>query len=148
MNMVYIWLIVAFLAVVAEAVTVQMVAIWFAPAALVAHARRDLRRTACFADRAICTCFRTLRSVLVQKAAQEHCRRIAGKTNLDALIGASAKVETEIPQDGRRQSHGQGNQLAGGLSRRCAKDAHVRVLSIDGVTLNCERIPIPAEQMK
>ena len=36
MNMVYIWLIVAFLAVVAEAVTVQMVAIWFAPAALVA----------------------------------------------------------------------------------------------------------------
>ena len=36
MNMVYIWLIVAVLAVVAEAVTVQMVAIWFAPAALVA----------------------------------------------------------------------------------------------------------------
>lgn len=36
MNMVYFWLIVAVLAVIAEALTVQMVAIWFAPAALVA----------------------------------------------------------------------------------------------------------------
>lgn len=36
MNMVYVWLIVAVLAVIAEALTVQMVAIWFAPAALVA----------------------------------------------------------------------------------------------------------------
>ena len=42
----------------------------------------------------------------------------------------------------------QGNSLFEACPGGAPKDAHVRVLSIDGVTLNCERIPIPAEQMK
>mgnify|MGYP000848714034 FL=1 len=147
MNMVYIWLIVAVLAVVAEAVTVQMVAIWFAPAALVAMlgaifgAPLALQIVLFVLVSALCVVF-------LYKKLRKNIAEDCGKTNLDALIGASAKVETEIPQDGVGRVTVKGISWQAACPDGAPKDAHVRVLSIDGVTLNCERIPIPAEQMK
>ena len=94
MNMVYIWLIVAVLAVVAEAVTVQMVAIWFAPAALIAMlgaifgAPLALQIVLFVLVSALCVVF-------LYKKLRKNIAEDCGKTNLDALIGATAKVETE-----------------------------------------------------
>lgn len=147
MNMVYIWLIVAVLAVVAEAVTVQMVAIWFAPAALVAMlgaifgAPLALQIVLFVLVSALCVVF-------LYKKLRKNIAEDCVKTNLDALIGATAKVETEIPQDGVGRVTVKGISWQAACPGGAPKDAHVRVLSIDGVTLNCERIPIPAEQMK
>ena len=147
MNMVYIWLIVAVLAVVAEAATVQMVAIWFAPAALVAMlgaifgAPLVLQIALFVLVSALCVVF-------LYKKLRKNIAEDCAKTNLDALIGATAKVETEIPADGVGRVTVKGISWQAACPGGAPKDAHVRVLSIDGVTLNCERIPIPAEQMK
>ena len=147
MNMVYFWLIVAVLAVIAEALTVQMVAIWFAPAALVAMvsaifgAPLMVQLVLFVAVAALCVAF-------LYKKLRKNIAEDCGKTNLDAIIGMTAKVETEIPADGVGRVTVKGISWQTVCPGGAPKDAHVRILSIDGVTLNCERLPIPAEQMK
>ena len=147
MNMVYFWLIVAVLAVIAEALTVQMVAIWFAPAALVAMvsaifgAPLMVQLVLFVAVAALCVAF-------LYKKLRKNIAEDCGKTNLDAIIGMTAKVETEIPADSVGRVTVKGISWQAVCPGGAAKDAHVRILSIDGVTLNCERLPIPAEQMK
>ena len=147
MNMVYFWLIVAVLAVIAEALTVQMVAIWFAPAALVAMvsaifgAPLMVQLVLFVAVAALCVAF-------LYKKLRKNIAEDCGKTNLDAIIGMTAKVETEIPADGVGRVTVKGISWQAVCPGGAPKGAHVRILSIDGVTLNCERLPIPAEQMK
>ena len=147
MNMVYFWLIVAVLAVIAEALTVQMVAIWFAPAALVAMvsaifgAPLMVQLVLFVAVAALCVAF-------LYKKLRKNIAEDCGKTNLDAIIGMTAKVETEIPADGVGRVTVKGISWQAACPGGASKDAHVRILSIDGVTLNCERLPIPAEQMQ
>lgn len=60
----------------------------------------------------------------------------------------TAKVETEIPADGVGRVTVKGISWQAACPGGAPKDAHVRIRSIDGVTLNCERLPIPAEQMQ
>lgn len=147
MNMIYIWLVVAISAIVVEAATVQMVAIWFAPAALVAMvsaifgAPLVVQIALFVAVAALCVAF-------LYKKLRKNIAEDCGKTNLDAIIGMTAKVETEIPADGVGRVAVKGISWQAACPGGAPKDAHVRILSIDGVTLNCERIRIPAEQMK
>ena len=136
----YIWLIVAVIAVVAEAMTVQMIAIWFAPAALVA-----LVLSACgvtltaqiltfiiVAAVCVATLYKKLR-----KSIKDKCE----KTNLDAVVGAIAVVEEDIPAlgHGRVKLRGISWQATGKTD--ITAGSRVKVLGIDGVTLNCEPIP-------
>ena len=143
MNMTYIWLIVAVLAIIAEAVTVQMVAIWFAPAALIAMlgavfgAPLWLQITLFVLVSALCVVF-------LYKKLRKNIADDCEKTNLDALIGTLAKVETEIPPDGVGRVTVRGNSWQAACSGGAPVGAHVRVLSIDGVTLICEQAPQPA----
>lgn len=143
MNMTYIWLIVAVLAIIAEAVTVQMVAIWFAPAALIAMlgavfgASLWLQITLFMLVSALCVVF-------LYKKLRKNIADDCEKTNLDALIGTLAKVETEIPPDGVGRVTVRGNSWQAACSGGAPVGAHVRVLSIDGVTLICEQAPQPA----
>ncbi len=143
MNMTYIWLIVAVLAIIAEAVTVQMVAIWFAPAALIAMlgavfgAPLWLQITLFVLVSALCV-------VCLYKKLRKNIADDCEKTNLDALIGTLAKVETEIPPDGVGRVTVRGNSWQAACSGGAPVGAHVRVLSIDGVTLICEQAPQPA----
>lgn len=147
MNMIYIWLVVAISAIVVEAATVQMVAIWFAPAALVAMvsaifgAPLMVQLVLFVAVAALCVAF-------LYKKLRKNIAEDCGKTNLDAIIGMTAKVETEIPADGVGRVTVKGISWQAACPGGAPKDTHVRILSIDGVTLNCERLPIPAEQMK
>lgn len=142
MNMTYIWLIVAVLAIIAEAVTVQMVAIWFAPAALIAMlgavfgASLWLQITLFVLVSALCVVF-------LYKKLRKNIADDCEKTNLDALIGTLAKVETEIPPDGVGRVTVRGNSWQAACSGGAPVGAHVRVLSIDGVTLICEQAPQP-----
>ncbi len=143
MNMTYIWLIVAVLSIIAEAVTVQMVAIWFAPAALIAMlgavfgASLWLQITLFMLVSALCVVF-------LYKKLRKNIADDCEKTNLDALIGTLAKVETEIPPDGVGRVTVRGNSWQAACSGGAPVGAHVRVLSIDGVTLICEQAPQPA----
>ncbi len=140
----YIWLIVAVLAVVAEAMTVQMIAIWFAPAALAA-----LALSACGASLAAqiltfivvaAVCVATLYKKL-RKSIKDKCE----KTNLDAVVGAVAVVEEDIP------AHGHGRVKLKGISWQATSKtditagSRVKVLGIDGVTLSCEPVSEYAE---
>ena len=142
MNMTYIWLIVAVLAIIAEAVTVQMVAIWFAPAALIAMlgavfgASLWLQITLFVLVSALCVVF-------LYKKLRKNIADDCEKTNLDALIGTLAKVDTEIPPDGVGRVTVRGNSWQAACSGGAPVGAHVRVLSIDGVTLICEQAPQP-----
>ena len=143
MNMVYFWLIVAVLAVIAEALTVQMVAIWFAPAALVAMvsaifgAPLMVQLVLFVAVAALCVAF-------LYKKLRKNIAEDCGKTNLDAIIGMTAKVETEIPADGVGRVTVKGNSWQAACPGGAPVGAHVRVLSIDGVTLIGEQAPQPA----
>lgn len=137
--MVTFWLIVAVASVIVEAITVQMVAIWFAPAALVAMlcaipgAPLWLQIVVFFIVAALCFCFLYRR---LRKSIDEKCE----KTNLDAIIGLSVTVETAIPDDGC------GRVLVKGISWQavCPGGAQVgekvRIQKIDGVTLACTRL--------
>ena len=60
-------------------------------------------------------------------------------------VTALGELLVDLPGHGRSE---QGNPLFEACPGGAPKDAHVRILSIDGVTLNCERLPIPAEQMQ
>lgn len=137
--MVTFWLIVAVLSVIFEAITVQMAAIWFAPAALIAMlcaipgAPLWLQIVVFFVVAALCFCFLYRR---LRKNIAEKCE----KTNLDAIIGLSATVEKAIPHDGC------GRVLVKGISWQavCPGGAEIGekvcIQSIDGVTLTCSRL--------
>lgn len=143
MNMIYIWLVVAISAIIVEAATVQMVAIWFAPAALVAMVSAIFGvplvvQIALFvAVAALCVAF-------LYKKLRKNIADDCGKTNLDAIIGMTAKVETEIPADGVGRVTVKGISWQAACPGGAPVGAHVRVLSIDGVTLICEQAPQPA----
>lgn len=136
----YIWLIVAVLAVVAEAMTVQMIAIWFAPAALAA-----LALSACGVSltiqiltfiivAAVCaaTLYKNLRKSIKDKSE---------KTNLDAVVGAVAVVEEDIPALGHGRVKLKGISWQATSKTDIMAGERVKVLGIDGVTLNCEPVP-------
>ena len=95
MNMTYIWLIVVAVSLIVEAMTVQMMAVWFAPAALAAMlvarigAPIWLQILVFIVMTAICvaTLYRKLRKNITEKSE---------KTNIDAIIGATASVYKDV----------------------------------------------------
>lgn len=139
MNMTYIWLIVVALSLIVEAMTVQMMAVWFAPAGLVsmllawAGAPVWSQIIVFIAVAAICvaTLYRKLRKNITEKSE---------KTNIDAIIGATAIVEEDILkfQTGRVKIKGISWLAASDTEIKAG--SRVKVLSIDGVTLKCEPV--------
>ncbi|MGN1120719.1 MAG: NfeD family protein, partial [Eubacteriales bacterium] len=74
---------------------------------------------------------------ILYRKLRRNISKTCEKTNLDAVIGTVAKVETQIPPDGV------GRVLVRGISWQASCTAgaevgeHVRVTAIDGVTLIC-----------
>ena len=142
----YIWLGVMIFSLVAEALTVQMIAIWFAPAALVsliAHllgAPIWLQIVLFIAVAAICVAalYKKLRKNIGEKSE---------KTNIDALIGEIGFVEEAIPL------YHNGRIKVRGMSWKAVSDEPleigdmVRVLAVNGVTVKCEKAEINSEKV-
>ncbi len=137
----FIWLGIIILALIAEALTVQMVAIWFAPAALLAlisnllGAPLGVQISVFIAFAAFCV------TVLYGKL-RKNIKNTCEKTNIDAIIGAVAIVEEDIDNSGN------GRVKIKGVSWKAQSDTpvsvgeKVKVISIDGVTLKCEPVKI------
>ncbi len=138
--MTYIWLIVAVLAVIFEAVTVQMVAIWFAPAALVSMLAAALGAPL-WLQIVLFICISALCVVFLYRKLRRNIDETCEKTNLDALIGLTVRVESDIPSDGCGRVLVKGISWKACCSGGAAQGETVRILRIDGVTLCCERIP-------
>ena len=136
----YIWLTVAVFAVIAEAMTVQMIAIWFAPAALVA-----LALSACGVSLTIqILTFIIVAAVCVAtlyKKLRKSIKDKSEKTNLDAVVGAVAVVEEDIPTLGHGRVKLKGISWQATSKTDITAGSRVKVLGIDGVTLNCEPVP-------
>ena len=135
----YIWLIVAVFAVIAEAMTVQMIAIWFAPAALVA-----LALSACGVSLTIqILTFIIVAAVCVAtlyKKLRKSIKDKSEKTNLDAVVGAVAVVEEDIPALGHGRVKLKGISWQATSKTDITAGSRVKVLGIDGVTLSCEPV--------
>ena len=135
----WVWLGVIIFSLVVEALTVQMIAVWFAPAAAVSlvsslfGAPLWLQIVLFIGVSALCvaTLYKRLRDNILNKSE---------KTNLDALIGEIGFVEEEIPM------YKPGRISVKGMSWKAVSDEaigegeRVRITDINGVTAKCERI--------
>ena len=135
--MTYIWLGIIILAIIAEAATVQMVAIWFAPAALVSlislylGAPVWLQVALFLITAALCIAF-------LYRKLKKNISKGYTKTNIDAVIGSKAVAEVDIPGGGIGRVKVRGISWQACSEVDVQKGDTVKVLSVDGVTLICE----------
>ena len=134
--MTYIWLGVAILAVIVEAITVQMVAIWFAPAALIAMVS-NLLGAPVWLQVMIFVLISALCVAFLYKKLRKNIHDNCAKTNLDAIIGSTAIVENEIPPQGLGRVKVRGMSWQAYCEEGAKVGEHLIVTAIDGVTLKC-----------
>ena len=135
----YIWFGIMIFALIAEALTVQMVAIWFAPSAILAlicnllGAPLWLQITIFIAFTAFCV---WVLYGKLRKNIDNNCE----KTNIDAIIGAEAVVEEDIDEKGSGRVKIKGVSWKAQSDVPASSGEMVKVVSIDGVTLKCEPV--------
>ncbi len=137
-SMVGMWLIVAVLAVIAEACTAQLVAIWFAPAALVALVASWCGMPV-VGQVILFVAVSALLIVFLYRKLRRNIADKCEKTNLDALVGAKAKVEEAIPADGYGRVKIRGVSWKAYCKEAADVGETLNVESIDGVTLICRK---------
>ena len=143
---IYAWLAVVALAVITEASTNALIAIWFAPSALVCMLLSALN-VGIGIQIPIFIILSGVFMLLFYKKLRDNIASKSEKTNLDALIGKMAIVEEDI------EPFGVGRVKAGGISwsayseyesETIKKGEHVTVKEINGVKLLCEKVKAPA----
>ncbi len=139
---IYIWLAVVVISVLAEISTAGLVAIWFAPSALICMLLAFLKVSVPIQISAFIV-LSGIFMLLFYKKIKDNIDNKSEKTNLDAIIGKEGMVEEDIPP------RGTGRVKIGGISwsaytlnkeTTVHKGEYVKVLGIDGVKLLCESI--------
>ena len=143
--MTMIWLGVAVAALIVEAITAQLAAIWFVPSALIALVL-DLVGAPLWLQITVFTVVSAFCVAVLYRKLRRNIAAKCEKTNLDALIGATAKVEEAIPGDGVGRVSVRGISWKATCTQYAAVGENVRILAIDGVTLHCE--PTDVEQVQ
>lgn len=142
---IYIWLAIAVISVIAEISTAGLAAIWFAPAALISMVLAILKLPVSVQISTFIIASGLL-MLLFYKKIRDNIERKSEKTNLDALIGKEAVAEEDIPL------RGTGRVKVGGISwsayvknnsQPVKAGEYVRILSIDGVKLEVEKLEEP-----
>ena len=135
----YIWLGVIIFSLIIEALTVQMIAIWFAPAALVSlvsallGAPLWLQIVLFITVSALCV-------ATLYKRLRDNIKNKSEKTNVDALIGEIGFVEEDIPM------YKHGRISVKGMSWKAVSDEELKtgemvcVLEVNGVTVKCRKV--------
>ena len=139
---IYIWFAIFIAAVVLEACTSALIAIWFAPSALICMLLAFLN-VPTVPQVIIFVVLSTVLMLLFYKKLKDNISLKSEKTNLDALIGKTAVVEEDI------------TPLAVGRVKVCGlswsaycsdtetvvkKGEYVTIEAIDGVKLLCSRV--------
>lgn len=143
----YIWLGIMILAIVAEALSVQMIAIWFAPAALVSLVA-DLLGSPLWLQIVLFIAVAAVCVATLYRKLKKNIKEKSEKTNIDALIGEIGFVEEQIPV------YHHGRIKVKGMSWKAVSDEAleagemVRVLEVNGVTVKCEKAEIESNKEK
>lgn len=146
----YIWLGIAIISVIVEITTTGLMAIWFAPAALLSMIL-SLFGAPVSVQIPVFVVVSGLLLLLFYKKIKENIDKKSEKTNLDALIGKEALVEEDIPE---RET---GRVKVGGISwaahtksghAAIKKGEYVRIVAIDGVKLEVEALEAKPQQDK
>ena len=132
-----VWLAVAVIAVFAEVMTSGLVAIWFAPAALVAMVLALVNAPLWLQIAAFVIIAGVLAALLYEKV-HKSIRAHSEKTNLDAIIGSQVTVEEPIEAGGFGRVTVKGVSWKATCPTAAAKGDKVTVEKIDGVVLICK----------
>lgn len=145
---IYAWLIVFALTIFLESSTNALIAIWFAPSAIVCMLL-SLFNVHIGAQISVFIILSVILMLLFYKKLRDNIAAKSEKTNLDALIGKTAVVEEDI------EPLGVGRVKVGGISwsayiapdaQTVTKGEYVIIKEINGVKLLCEKIENPAEK--
>ncbi len=145
---IYAWLIVFAAALFIEGATNALIAVWFAPSALLCMllALMDVHIGV---QISVFVILSVLLMLLFYKKLRDNIASKSEKTNIDALIGKTAVVEEDI------EPLGVGRVKVGGISwsayiapdaKTVTKGEYVIIKEINGVKLLCEKIETPAEK--
>lgn len=135
----YIWFGIMILALVAEALTVQMVAIWFAPSALLALIA-NLLGAPLWLQITVFILFSAFCVTVLYGKLRKNISNTCEKTNIDAIIGAEAVVEEDIDEGGYGRVKIKGVSWKAQSEVPVSSGEKVKIASIDGVTLKCEPV--------
>ncbi len=145
---IYAWLIVFAAALFIEGMTNTLIAVWFAPSALICLAL-SLFGVPLWAQITVFVMLSALLMLLFYKKLRDNIAAKSEKTNLDAIIGKTAVVEEDI------EPLGVGRVKVGGISwsayiapdaSTVTKGEYVIIKEINGVKLLCEKVETPAEK--
>lgn len=137
--MIYVWLAVLVLSIIAEALTTGIIAIWFAFGAVAAIICASLKLHIFIQIATFVIVSFLLLLVFIKKIRQKAFK--ASKTNLDAIIGSVCMVEDEIPENGkgRVNVNSQSWSAKEEKGKKIKKGEFVEILEIQGVTLLCKK---------
>ncbi len=147
MESIIVWSAIIVISLIAEGLTAALVAIWFVPGAVVGLVLSligvksiALQAVAFVVVSAVCAWL--LRDKIRRSINENH-----EKTNIDALIGKTARVVVDIPADGEgRVAVGDVTWIASTEEDRsiCVGEK-VKILEVSGVKLLCAPVPQKSE---
>lgn len=132
--MAILWTAVLVIAIVIEAITIDLVSIWFSVGAAVAllsevlfHAQTNIQITLFLVISTACI-------ILSRPLAKKYLRVNTIKTNYDRIIGKHAKVTSTITEDKKGEVKVMGNYWsAASLNNEIIEEGqHVEILAIEG----------------
>lgn len=137
--MVWIWLVIIIFLIFLEAITVDLVTIWYIVSALVALLL-SLFIDSFFIQFLIFVLLGTLLLVTTRKQLVKLIGKKDEKTNLDRVVGMNGIVTEEIDKNKIGAVKVDGKEWTAVSNKKISKDSVVKVLSIEGVKLKVEEV--------
>ena len=137
--MIWTWLIIIIILIFLEAITVDLVTIWYIASALVALIL-SLFIDSFFIQFLVFVLLGTLLLVTTRKQLLRLIGKKDEKTNLDRVVGMTGIVTEEIKKNKMGAVKVDGKEWTAKSNRSIEKDKVVKVLSIEGVKLNVEEV--------
>ena len=132
--MTLIWTVILVLAIIAEAITIDLVSIWFAVGAIVALISQVFFHATLGIQIALFVIVSVACVILSRPLAKKYLRRNTVKTNYDRIIGKHAMVTKSITADQKGEVKVLGTYWsASSLNNEIIEEGqHVEILTIEG----------------
>ena len=137
--MLWTWLIIIIILIILEAVTVDLVTIWYIASALVSLVL-SLFIDSFFIQFLVFVLLGTLLLITTRKQLVRIIGKKDEKTNLDRVVGMRGIVTEDISKNKMGAVKVDGKEWTAVSNKRINKDSVVNVLSIDGVKLKVEEV--------
>lgn len=137
--MVWIWLVIIIFLIILEAITVDLVTIWYIVSALVALAL-SLFIDSFFIQFLVFVLLGTFLLITTRKQLVKLIGKKDEKTNLDRVVGMTGIVTEDISKNKMGAVKVDGKEWTAMSDKKIIKDSVVKILSIDGVKLKVEEV--------